>query len=151
MKEKEGEGGVLICMKSVSLPLPTLPPIALSFVIALPYLLCAPRLPPTILLRSDLPENALQSESSWFHILSIYRCRMDGREKKVVRVLPCSRSVHLPLLSCEEGGNGTQEVEQMQKQTVRAAPTPACLTPRAYKRRPSCGEGSGTSGKHVGA
>ena len=72
-----------------------LPPIALSFVIALPYLLCAPRLPPTILLRSDLPENALQSESSWFHILSIYRCRMDGREKKVVRVLPCSRSVHL--------------------------------------------------------
>ena len=52
---------------------------------------------------------------------------MDGREKKVVRVLPCSRSVHLllPLPSCEEGGNGTQEVEQMQKQTVRRQPRPA--------------------------
>ena len=109
-------------MKSVSSPLPPLPAIARSFVIALPYLLCSPRLPATILLRSDLPETALQSKSSWFHILSIY-VRTDGREKKLSSSVPVR--AQSTSSSCKKGGNGTQEVEQMQKQTVRRQPRPA--------------------------
>ena len=137
-------------------PRPPLPAIARSFVIALSYLLCPPRLPPTILLRSDLPENALQSQSSWFHILSIYRCRMDGREKKVVLVRPCSRSVRDHCMAQSTYPFRPARREEMEPRKLNKCrssrcganpglPHAACIQTATQLRR----GGSGTSGKHV--
>ena len=97
-----------------------------------------------------------QSESSWFHILSIYRCRMDGREKKVVLVRPCSRSVRDHCMAQSTYPFRPARREEMEPRKLNKCrssrcganpglPHAACIQTATQQRR----GGSGTSGKHV--